>query len=79
MAYFGVDMLTQLQRDRRRAKSLLDLATHLAVLVHAPSCPPAHARSCRSSKGHVHDLVTGAFSYSGSHIAGRLLASGPAA
>jgi hypothetical protein len=30
--YFGVDMLTHLQRDRARAESLLDLATRLAAL-----------------------------------------------
>ena len=31
--YFGVDMLSHLQRDRVRAESLLDLATRLAALV----------------------------------------------
>jgi AcrR family transcriptional regulator len=31
--YFGVDMLSHLQRDRARAESLLDLATRLAALV----------------------------------------------
>jgi AcrR family transcriptional regulator len=31
--YFGVDMLSHMQRDRARAESLLDLATHLAALV----------------------------------------------
>ena len=31
-AYFGVDMLSHLQRDRSRAESLLDLATRLAAL-----------------------------------------------
>jgi AcrR family transcriptional regulator len=31
--YFGVDMLSHLQRDRARAESLLDLATRLAVLL----------------------------------------------
>jgi hypothetical protein len=30
--YFGVDMLSHLQRDRDRAESLLDLATRLATL-----------------------------------------------
>jgi AcrR family transcriptional regulator len=30
--YFGVDMLSHLQRDRGRAESLLDLATRLATL-----------------------------------------------
>jgi AcrR family transcriptional regulator len=31
--YFGVDMLSHMQRDRARAESLLDLVTHLAGLV----------------------------------------------
>jgi AcrR family transcriptional regulator len=31
--YFGVDMLSHMQRDRARAESLLDLATRLAALV----------------------------------------------
>ena len=31
--YFGVDMLSHMQRDRARAESLLDLATGLAALV----------------------------------------------
>jgi AcrR family transcriptional regulator len=31
--YFGVDMLSHMQRNRARAESLLDLATHLAGLV----------------------------------------------
>jgi AcrR family transcriptional regulator len=31
--YFGIDMLSQMQRDRGRAVSLLDLATNLATLV----------------------------------------------
>ena len=31
--YFGVDMLSHLQRDRARAESLLDLAARLAVLL----------------------------------------------
>jgi AcrR family transcriptional regulator len=31
--YFGVDMLSHMQRDRDRAESLLDLATRLAALV----------------------------------------------
>jgi AcrR family transcriptional regulator len=31
--YFGVDMLSHMQRDRARAESLLDLATRLAGLV----------------------------------------------
>jgi AcrR family transcriptional regulator len=31
--YFGVDMLSRLQRDRARAESVLDLATRLAVLL----------------------------------------------
>jgi AcrR family transcriptional regulator len=31
--YFGVDMLSHMQRDRARADSLLDLATRLATLV----------------------------------------------
>lgn len=31
-AYFGVDMLSHLQRDQTRAESLLDLATRLAAL-----------------------------------------------
>jgi AcrR family transcriptional regulator len=31
--YFGVDMLSHLQRDRARAESLLDVATRLAVLL----------------------------------------------
>ncbi len=34
-AYFGVDMLSHLQRDRARAESLLDLGTRLAVLADA--------------------------------------------
>ncbi|MDQ6730888.1 MAG: TetR/AcrR family transcriptional regulator [Actinomycetota bacterium] len=34
-AYFGVDMLSHLQRDRSRAESLLDLATRLADLADA--------------------------------------------
>jgi AcrR family transcriptional regulator len=34
-AYFGVDMLSHLQRDRARAESLLDLATRLAALADA--------------------------------------------
>jgi AcrR family transcriptional regulator len=38
--YFGVDMLSHLQRDRTRAESLLDLATRLAALVEA-FLPPA--------------------------------------
>jgi AcrR family transcriptional regulator len=33
--YFGVDMLSHLQRDRARAESLLDLAARLAVLLEA--------------------------------------------
>ena len=33
--YFGVDMLSHMQRDRARAESLLDLATRLAALVEA--------------------------------------------
>jgi AcrR family transcriptional regulator len=39
--YFGVDMLSHLQRDRARAESLLDLATRLSALVDAvlPSQP----------------------------------------
>jgi AcrR family transcriptional regulator len=31
--YFGVDMLSHMQRDRERAESLLELATRLAALV----------------------------------------------
>jgi AcrR family transcriptional regulator len=31
--YFGVDMLSHMQRDRARAESLLDLATRLAAVV----------------------------------------------
>ena len=31
--YFGVDMLSHMQRDRARAESLLDLTTGLATLV----------------------------------------------
>jgi AcrR family transcriptional regulator len=34
-AYFGVDMLSHLQRDRTRAESLFDLANRLAVLADA--------------------------------------------
>jgi len=34
-AYFGIDMLSHLQRDRSRAESLLDLATRLAALADA--------------------------------------------
>jgi AcrR family transcriptional regulator len=34
-AYFGVDMLSHLQRDRSRAESLLDLVTRLASLADA--------------------------------------------
>jgi AcrR family transcriptional regulator len=37
--YFGVDMLSHMQRDRARAESLLDLATRLAALVE-PLLPP---------------------------------------
>jgi AcrR family transcriptional regulator len=39
--YFGVDMLSHLQRDHARAESLLDLATRLSALVDAvlPSQP----------------------------------------
>jgi AcrR family transcriptional regulator len=33
--YFGVDMLSHLQRDRARAESLLDLSTRLAALAEA--------------------------------------------
>jgi AcrR family transcriptional regulator len=33
--YFGVDMLSHMQRDRSRAESLLDLATRLSALVEA--------------------------------------------
>ncbi len=33
--YFGVDMLSHLQRDQSRAQSLLDLATRLSGLVDA--------------------------------------------
>jgi AcrR family transcriptional regulator len=33
--YFGVDMLSHLQRDRVRAESLLDLATRMAALLEA--------------------------------------------
>jgi AcrR family transcriptional regulator len=33
--YFGVDMLSHIQRDRGRAESLLDLATRLATLAEA--------------------------------------------
>jgi AcrR family transcriptional regulator len=33
--YFGVDMLSHMQRDRARAESLLDLATSLAALAEA--------------------------------------------
>jgi AcrR family transcriptional regulator len=39
-AYFGVDMLSHLQRDRSRAESLLDLATRLAALAGAVLPPP---------------------------------------
>ena len=31
--YFGIDMLSHLQRDRERAESLLDLATGMAALI----------------------------------------------
>jgi hypothetical protein len=31
--YFGVDMLSHMQRDRARAESLRDVATRLAALV----------------------------------------------
>ena len=39
--YFGVDMLSHMQRDRARAESLLDLTTSLAALVETslPSIP----------------------------------------
>ena len=39
--YFGVDMLSHMQRDRARAESLLDLTTSLAALVEPflPSIP----------------------------------------
>ncbi len=39
--YFGVDMLSHMQRDRARAESLLDLVTRLAALVETflPSIP----------------------------------------
>lgn len=39
-AYFGVDMLSHLQRDRSRAESLLDLATHLAAVADTVLPPP---------------------------------------
>jgi AcrR family transcriptional regulator len=39
-AYFGVDMLSHLQRDRTRAESLLDLATRLAALADGVLPPP---------------------------------------
>jgi AcrR family transcriptional regulator len=42
--YFGIDMLSHMQRDRARAESLLDLATSLAALVEA-FLPPAPANS----------------------------------
>jgi AcrR family transcriptional regulator len=42
--YFGVDMLSHMQRDRARAESLLDLATRLAALVEA-FLPPTREES----------------------------------
>jgi hypothetical protein len=38
--YFGVDMLSHLQRDRGRAESLLDLATRIAVMLESFVSPP---------------------------------------
>jgi AcrR family transcriptional regulator len=38
--YFGVDMLSHLQRDRGRAESLLDLATRIAVMLETFLPPP---------------------------------------
>jgi AcrR family transcriptional regulator len=38
--YFGVDMLSHLQRDWSRGESLLDLATRLAALADAVGTPP---------------------------------------
>jgi AcrR family transcriptional regulator len=37
--YFGVDMLSHMQRDRARAESLLDLATRLATLAETLLAP----------------------------------------
>ena len=47
--YFGVDMLSHMQRDRARAESLLDLATRLSALVETflPSIPGGRAVSRR--------------------------------
>ena len=72
--YFGIDMLSHLQRDRVRAESLLDLATRMAALVEAVLAldPGGLAMSEHTPT----DLVTGAFSYSGAQIAQRLLDSG---
>jgi AcrR family transcriptional regulator len=42
--YFGVDMLSHMQRDRARAESLLDLTTRLAVLLE-PFLPPIREES----------------------------------
>jgi AcrR family transcriptional regulator len=39
--YFGVDMLSHMQRDQARAESLLDLADRLATLLEAV-LPPIH-------------------------------------
>src|ERR1700722_8454967 len=43
-AYFGVDMLSHMQRDHARAESLLDLADRLAVLLET-MLPPTHGDS----------------------------------
>jgi hypothetical protein len=42
--YFGVDMLSHMQRDHARAESLLDLADRLAVLLES-MLPPSHGDS----------------------------------
>jgi hypothetical protein len=43
-AYFGVDMLSHMQRDHARAESLLDLADRLAVLLET-MLPQTHGDS----------------------------------
>ena len=72
--YLGIDMLSHLDGDRARAESLLDLGVRAAPLAQAllPSQPAED--DDRPDTGL--DLVTGAFSYSGAHIAKRLLEDG---
>ena len=71
--YLGADLLSQLNGDQTSADALLELAVQYAPLAGALLPQPTDPVVTMDDTGL--DLVTGAFSYSGSYIAEQLLAA----